>query len=205
MALFGLALVTGLVVGRALNGRVDRLGDSGLRRLPLLLAAFLAQPATRAIVGQNNAEASARALVAGLALVGAWLVLTVRDPAPSLPLKIALGIVGVGWLLNTMVMAANGAMPDRDEFVLPDDATGGLIARHESVDDDTRLAFLGDVIPTPLGPTRLISLGDAAMAAGIAAVVAAGMRGRRDTPPAPQPATTPSIADGLLLRSDEGQ
>ena len=76
----------------------------------------------------------------------------------------------------------------REDFELPEDATTGLSVRHESINDDTRLAFLGDVIPTPLGPTRLISLGDAVMAVGIAAVVAEGMRAGRDmTPACPAP------------------
>jgi hypothetical protein len=70
--------------------------------------------------------------------------------------------IGAGSLLNLIVFVANGLkMPVRDRF-----STGVL---HRPLDSSTRLPWLADVIPAPLGIR--VSIGDLLVFAGLAIVV----------------------------------
>jgi Family of unknown function (DUF5317) len=101
-------------------------------------------------------------LIGSNLLVLTWLVVN-----RSLP---GLLVAAVGLLMNLTVITVNGAMPVSADAVR---AAGGeeleisdSALKHEELDDDTRLGFLGDIIPLPgLG---IWSIGDVVLAAGLA-------------------------------------
>jgi Family of unknown function (DUF5317) len=101
-------------------------------------------------------------LIGSNLLVLMWLVVN-----RSLP---GLIVAAVGLLMNLTVITVNGAMPVSADAVR---AAGGeeleisdSALKHEELDDDTRLGFLGDIIPLPgLG---IWSIGDVVLAAGLA-------------------------------------
>ncbi len=97
-------------------------------------------------------------------------------------------IIGLGLLLNLVVMAANGGfMPITREAILAAGirsaqelpAEGARISRTKDVllsAEQTRLAFLSDVIVAPPVPTvRVYSLGDLVIAAGAFTLFQAAM------------------------------
>ncbi len=80
-------------------------------------------------------------------------------------------LAAVGTVLNVVVIAANGAMP----VSLRAAEVAGIRStemgiKHEILDADTVLPWLGDVIPVP-GLDALISVGDVVLAMGIAWLV----------------------------------
>jgi hypothetical protein len=99
-------------------------------------------------------------------------------------------LIAAGFLLNAVVIAANGAMPVSEEAA--DRAGVGITAlitgddaKHELLTDDTRLHLLADVIPVPLPTERgsnVLSFGDVVLAAGIGVLVLNGMLLREPLP-----------------------
>lgn len=102
-------------------------------------------------------------------------------------------VVGLGWALNFIVIAANGGMPlsrwayansgQTDRITI---GKGGFY-RIVQGGPHTKLFRLGDVIPLK-GYRIVLSIGDILMILGIAFVIAAAMRTVRRGTPAEQPA-----------------
>lgn len=95
------------------------------------------------------------------------------------------GLAAIGLLLNVLVISANGAMPVNPRAVRDADITESIEdagIKHEIMDEDTVLPWLGDTIGIPY-IRELLSLGDVVLALGIARLVYArmtveGSRGR---------------------------
>ena len=168
----------GLVVGFLSRGSLAGFGQARFRYLPLLLAGALLQVAIfTEFIGSEP---------------------FIRDLAPYLyVIALAMGLVAIylnrhiygltvvflGALLNFIVIAINGgSMPAREASL----RTAGTLEHVEDqharldaggdvqwpqlhiADDDTRLAFLGDVIPIPEGipAANVVSIGDILISAG---------------------------------------
>jgi hypothetical protein len=71
-----------------------------------------------------------------------------------------IAVIVVGGLLNFAAIVANGGQMPR--VVAPDPS---VLSNVQAMDENTRLAFLGDLISLPL-PGRLFSIGDVLIAAG---------------------------------------
>jgi hypothetical protein len=90
-------------------------------------------------------------------------------------------LAGLGLTMNITVILLNGAMPVSSDAA---SASGlsppaeGTAFKHERMDSDTRLPWLGDVVPVPL-VGEVWSPGDVVLAAGIARLVYAQMLIRR--------------------------
>ena len=181
MILFFAALLAGVGIGYLRGGRWQALSSFRVR-WPLLPAVAVAlqmilavAPALRGIGGARPAM-----LVASYLLVGGWIWANalVRDG----PLRRALVLVAEGWLLNVVVMAANGGMPVSGSALARIGHAGVVVShghlwKHVAVSSATRIPLLGDVIPVPVPLLRsVISVGDVAMLLGLgvaAAVVVA--------------------------------
>jgi hypothetical protein len=104
------------------------------------------------------------------------------------------GLVALGLLANALVVGANGAMPvSADAAARAGVGTADLIAgsdpRHVPAGPQTRLRWLGDVIPVPLPRVPLVvSPGDVLVAAGLGQLVVAGMLRPRPLPELPSDA-----------------
>jgi hypothetical protein len=166
-----LALTAALLTGGA------RLAQVRLRAVRLLVAAAVVQLGTSALApGSGLARGTAlvlTALLVGLFVYGNWRV-------AGTPL------IGLGLLLNLVVIAANGAMPvsvaaaeraglTRAELGLPGDAM------REPLGSGTVLGRLGDVVPVALPwQPQVVSPGDVLVAAGVGLLLVSARR--RQTP-----------------------
>jgi hypothetical protein len=169
-ALFVLLCAVG--IGYAAGGSLDRLGGLTLRRGRLVLVAVLVQLAGGLLGGPFYPLGLA--VSAGLV---AWFLAHNRGVRGT-------GLVGLGLLLNALVVGLNGAMPVSSEALgqarlSTQDLLAGNDPRHELVGPDTRLRLIGDLIPVllPVHP-EVVSVGDVLIAAGLAQLVVTAMRRR---------------------------
>ena len=169
MALVLCVLLAALAVGWSRGGSLERLGTLPLRRRRLVVAALLAQLGG-ALAGGVAYPAG---LVAGAGLALAFLVCN-RGTRGT-------GLVGLGFALNALVVAATGAMPVSVEASARAGVTTqylltGEDPRHEVLDGGSRLRLLADVVPVPLpGVPQVVSPGDVRVAAGAGQLVVLGM------------------------------
>lgn len=179
MSLVVAVLLVVLALGFALGGGLDRLGALPLRRPALVVTALLTQLGGALVGGPFY--------VIGL---GAAAVLVLRFLSLNRGIR-GTGLVALGLLANALVVGANGAMPVSPDAagragVTIQDLLTGADARHELSDGQTRLPWLGDVVPVPL-PLRpeVISAGDVLIAAGLGQLVLLAMLGVGTTGRAP--------------------
>jgi hypothetical protein len=182
-----LVLLLTVGVGWLRGGSLEQLATMQLR-WAWLVAAATALTVVGAFAGPLGLPAPGTvyvvSIIAGAALVCAFVVLNRH--------LIGIPLVAVGFAMNAVVIAANGAMPvsERAAERAGVDLTAlraAEDAKHEFADRRTRLRPLADVIPVPLpGPLRrgsnVVSAGDVVLAAGLAQLVLNGMRGRQISP-----------------------
>ncbi|MDQ1445729.1 MAG: hypothetical protein QOI20_2193 [Acidimicrobiaceae bacterium] len=183
MAYAFVAIVFGGLVGLALGGRLRNLGEHRLAAWPLLPAGVVLQLLSGA--ARNHADVALALLLASYVALGAFAAANAR--------VLGMALVGAGLAANLLVIAVNQGMPVRRQAAIDAgiarssaelDAINLKTKHHyERPSDD--LMFLADVIP--VRPLReVLSLGDAVMSVGIAAVVAALLR-REPAHPQPEP------------------
>jgi len=179
-------IVLGLAAGFAAGGRLRWLAANV--RFPwvwLLYAAVLAQVGA----GFTPAEWLAREAKFWI-VVGSYGVLIVWLGSVAAAhrswIRIAFALVAVGTALNLVAIAPNRGIPVSREALraarapIPSGEENRFALKHVFASDRTVLNWLGDTIP--VRPIRdVISIGDIVLGAGIALVIAAGMRTR---PPA---------------------
>lgn len=149
------------------GGSLHALADTRVRWMTLLFQGLLVQVAFDVWdpPGLTSTHALAVLFISNLA-VASFVVLNLRTPGMLL--------IGVGLVLNTLVITANGAMPVSSSassaagISAPSEVDNDL--KHERLNDDTRLGWLSDVIPVP-GLKEVLSLGDLLLAAGIARLI----------------------------------
>jgi hypothetical protein len=169
-------LLVALVVGRLAGGTFARLGALPMRARRLVVLALGAQ-LLGAVVG---GPAHAVGLAASAGLVVGFLALN-RGLRGT-------GLVALGLLANALAVGVNGAMPVSADAagragVGTSDLIAGVDPRHELTGPDTRLAWLGDIVPVPLPRFPLVvSPGDVLVAAGVGQLVVAGMLRTRRLP-----------------------
>ncbi|HWP61855.1 MAG TPA: DUF5317 family protein [Candidatus Binatia bacterium] len=176
------AVVAGLLVGRLLGGRLANLGALRIRWAPTAIVGLGVQLVLFSEPGGALAGTAAPAIyVASSALV---LGVVLRNLAlPGLPL------VALGAASNLLAIVANGGyMPADPAAVASLGRSGGGGYSNSVVLEDPALRPLTDIFALPawLPLANVFSVGDVAIAVGVAVAIAAGMRARGrsgDVPP----------------------
>jgi hypothetical protein len=157
-------------VARARGGRLEALADTRLRYAPLLVAGLSLQVLFAAWSPDWLTDQAELAIVlwSNLAVV---LFIALNRELPGMSL------MALGLALNVFVIASNGAMPvserASDLAGIPS-APGSAALKHELLGPDTKLPWLGDVIPLPrLG--EVLSVGDVVLIAGTIRLIYARM------------------------------
>jgi hypothetical protein len=178
VTLFTIAVAAGLAAGYARGGRLGRLGQLRLRA-PALAGLALAMQAGAGLVSPSGRFA---VVAVSYALVGTWLVLNLGRRCGAL--RLGVGLLAVGWVLNGVAIAPHRGMPvshaamERAGFSPAEDVTDGHLFKHVPDGRTTAVDWLGDVIPVrSLG--AVVSVGDLALLAGVAVCVAAAMASPR--------------------------
>jgi len=197
MTVILLVIVVACLAGLARGGTVQNLAALHLDAWPLVFVAVVAQ-AGGAFAGALGLPSPGAFYVVGM-VVSALLITVFVARNRTLP---GMPLVALGFLLNAVVVTANGAMPVSQEAA---DRVGlstvGLYrnadAKHELIDGGTRLRLLADVIPVPLpsplsSGSNVVSAGDVVLAAGIGVLVVNAMLRRRPRPSEP-PAAAPPV------------
>ena len=160
-------LVVALAAGLLRGGSLASLAETRVRWLILLFEGLLVQVVFDVWDPPGLTDTGGLAvLLLSNAAVGGFLVLNRRIPGML--------VVGLGLLLNTIVITANQAMPVSASAA----STAGLDPppsisddlKHERLDSETRLGWLADVIPIP-GVEEVLSIGDVILALGAGRVV----------------------------------
>lgn len=142
----------GIAAGLALGGRFARITSLQIRWLPALVIAVVTR-----LLAPSLGDLAAAAYVVAFAGIVAVAIANRRLPG--------MGYVAAGSALNLLVVAANGGMPVDPEAAafanvgVPED---GL---HRTLDQETRLPLLADVIPVGLFRS-VYSVGDVLLAFG---------------------------------------
>jgi hypothetical protein len=167
-------LVAGLLAGLLMRGRLTAIGEAQLRLWWLASVALAVQILLIRVAGDSSSLPwwMPLAHVASYALL--LLVVWANRRTFGLPL------VGIGLLMNTVVIAANGGMmpqaPETSHYRHPDAVAGEYLANSKTVllpRDQTTLWWLSDTIVIPSGThlPLIASPGDLVLAAGLAATV----------------------------------
>ncbi len=179
ITLFLESAVLGVIIGFLRGGRLNRLGRIDFRGWPLALAALLLQTLLWIDFGGRRVYTGEWGpylhLLSYLFLL-AFILFNRRQPG--------LLIIGLGLLLNLLVIAANGGAMPVDGSQLAPPAQEGLLSGakspfHEPLDKTTRLPLLGDILRLPYGDHRLVSVGDILLGGGLLFFIQRGMQERR--------------------------
>ena len=173
-------VVAGVALGYLLGGRLAGFRTVRIRALWLVWLAAGVQFAQYSVGGVQHVM-----LAVIFTVVLTWLA--VNLPRWPRAIRVAGSMIVLGALLNGLAIALNGRMPY--EPAAARDAglhAAAVTPKNDPADADTRLAVLGDTIPTR--PLRaVISPGDILIGGGACALVVFAMRRHRRSGPAPEP------------------
>lgn len=166
MILALIVAVLACLVALVRGGSLDNLASTHLRWSLLLFGALMVQ----IVVDLSDPPwlgdgAGFLIMLATNAAVIAFLALNRQLPGMAL--------AALGLLLNLIVIVANGAMPVSAwaaEVVGLSEQLQDPGVKHEVLDSQTLFPFLGDIIPIP-GLSKIVSVGDVVLAAGIGLLV----------------------------------
>jgi hypothetical protein len=174
-------LLIAVVAGYLARGRLRNLAHLRMRGVALLVAAMVVAVATKLVpVDVLRPGPFATAVVVSLALVGAFLALNVARTRGAL--RVALVLMGLGWLLNATAIIVNGHMASPAAVLTGHHSSvntwiGPHLAEHAVLNANTHLPWLSDAMTLHV-PGYLISLspGDLVVAAGVVLFIVQGMR-----------------------------
>lgn len=165
MTLVVVAVVAAVGVGYGRGGRLSNLAHARLARSWLVAAAVVAQ-GLLALLGAGGVGRTGGSLLL-VASYGALLAFVWSNR--FLP---GMVLVFIGFGLNAVVIAVNGAMPVSRQALGAVGAGPGQFAsgKHRLLRPDDLLRPLADVLPVPLLHT-VVSVGDLILAAGVGVLV----------------------------------
>ena len=164
MILIPFAIVAGILIALIRDG-----GFAALRSLRIRWAPLLVAGAALTVLADLAPIPGA----IGLLIVG--LLMLLAGVAANFHLAGAITL-GIGILLNTVVMVVNAHIPVRLESLVSSGEVGAgdlspdLSSVRQLEDADTRLAFLGDIVPIGILNT-VVSFGDLIASAGVIVLV----------------------------------
>jgi uncharacterized protein DUF5317 len=145
-------LLAGFILGLAFGGNWRNLRRFDLKLSPVLLAGIIARAAAPFLGGLG-----VTASLAGLVLVA--LVAIVNRVLPGA------WLIGLGSLLNAVVIFVNGGMPVDPGAIAASGKPASAGGLYVLLGPDTRLPFLADVLLVPV-VNNIYSVGDVVVAVG---------------------------------------
>jgi len=173
------AAVLGILIGWLKGGQLRNLSNLQIRLVLLAVMAYLLQfgldYAGRLEMDFITGQVMPLHLLSYL-LMGVFIFANLRLPG--------MWVMGAGIFLNFVVIAANGGvMPVSAASLSPELAkllTSGEPVLHTYMTEGANLAYLADILPTPLFPGGKISIGDVILSLGVVLFLQQGMQDRRN-------------------------
>jgi hypothetical protein len=173
-------LALGVVIGLCFGGSLRSLSELTLRWWPLALVGLALQ-----IVPATSHGWAVALLIASYGVLVVFVLVNIRLPG--------IWLIALGFVLNLIVVGANGGMPIGDPALRAAYGSGAAEQRRELVQGaggakhhlqrpSDRLLFLSDVIPVPAPIHIVMSVGDIASLAGAFWLVLAATLGRARQP-----------------------
>ncbi|MGI6097166.1 MAG: DUF5317 domain-containing protein [Dethiobacteria bacterium] len=156
-------LILSVIIGLLRGGKLARLAEVKIKCFPLILCALLLR---FVVVVFGGKELFFFVIYGSYLQIVAYLLLVYALYRNGSALRVA----AIGVLLNFLVITFNGGVMPVSATAL--ELTGlemELYTTHTYIDEGTALWFLGDIIPIPppYPYTRVVSIGDIFLAAGI--------------------------------------
>lgn len=169
------AVLAGMFIGWIRKGKLRQLANLTLSGWPMALVALILQAA---IIVDFNAGWGHLQGVAPYLHIFSYIPLLLF--ACCNRKQQGMTLIGLGLLLNLLVIAANGGMmpvdPSRLAPALQEELLSGAGSPlHIPLAGQTKLAFLGDLIRIPYGQYKVISAGDILLALGVCVLIQKGM------------------------------
>lgn len=171
-------IVIGIIIGWIMKGRLKNLGDLPIKGKWLIIILGLMVVFIKYTQSPERKLLYQALMISFFVIMSYLLVINRRLPGVKL--------IMVGLCLNFLVMAVNGGRMPVSEWA---EVVSGQIAylpellndtgsRHVLLTEQTRLFFLGDIIPIPppYPISRVISVGDIFLILGIIHMIVIGMR-----------------------------
>ena len=183
MAIILIGLALGTSIGYAIGGRLARLARNLKLKATWIIYVALAIQILVLVPPLRSAGDDARFFVVlvSYAVIAVWLAL--NAVAQRRTLRLAVILITIGWLANLAPIALNGGMPvSRHALALAGNASPSAgskgFFKHVIASPETDFNWLGDIVPMRAFST-VISVGDVFLLAGVAFVIAGGMRLRQ--------------------------
>ncbi|ERI94153.1 hypothetical protein HMPREF1982_01165 [Clostridiales bacterium oral taxon 876 str. F0540] len=174
--MFFIALIIAIIIGYVLNGRLKNINAEKVKGLYLVFAAFFLEYIILALLKKGSIKIGTLTLLSDIIMYSMLMIFTYLNRKDKWLL-----MLGIGFMLNAVVIFANGGMMPVSETVVRaygfngDLGTTGL---YRFVDSNTHFVFLADIIP--LGNRRLgiASLGDIVECVGVAGFIISEMKSK---------------------------
>lgn len=168
------ALILAIILGYIFKGKLKNLESVNLKRVYLIVIAFALEAVIIILIRKNMLSPGTLVYVGHLIvyiLLFYFVYLNKKDNC--------ILMMGVGFLLNAVPIFLNGGL-------MPVSATSAVKAGittnvskeglYTIIDSNTRLWFLGDIIPKTILRHFVLSVGDIVIALGLVLFVVTGMR-----------------------------
>ncbi|HHV99420.1 MAG TPA: DUF5317 domain-containing protein [Clostridiaceae bacterium] len=183
--LYILTVCLGIIIGLIMKGRISNLAEIKIKKVWLIILAFLIQAVARIIGAKGIQMPAESAIVIQLAVFLLMAACFWFNRYYS-----GMVFIGIGYLMNTVVMAANGGRMPVSEKVLAatsishfiDNIKTGKDIKHVIMNSGTKMKFLADIIPIPgfLGSMmQVVSIGDLVILVGIFILTVELVTGRK--------------------------
>lgn len=168
------AIVLAVIIGFLMKGNLKNLANIEIKGLYIVIIAFLLEAFDIISIRKGMLHVGTFTLIMDIIMYSLLLLFVVKNIKNPY-----IVMIGIGFALNAAAIFANGgAMPVSLSAVravgLSDNvASMGL---YTLIGGNTKLWFLGDIIPYTLFNINIISIGDIISAAGVMLLIIANMR-----------------------------
>lgn len=167
-------IVLAIIIGFIQKGNLKNLSNLKFRGVIFLIAGFVIEAIIILLVRQGIIVQGPITFISDLLLYSLLFVFVIKNKSDSL-----IYLVGLGFLLNAVAIFANGGtMPVTLNAVNAIGLSGSVATEglYKLVDTNTRLWFLGDIIPYTFINKNIISIGDIILSLGIMLIIIREMK-----------------------------
>ncbi|MEG0326627.1 MAG: DUF5317 domain-containing protein [Cellulosilyticaceae bacterium] len=173
--MFGISIILAIVIGYILKGRLKHLINLEFKYIGLIVVGFVLERILNLLIQQGILEINPLTYVLDLLMYGMIFAFIVMNRK-----HMEFVIMGIGFLMNAIVIFANGgAMPVSAKALEAMGVVGELVDKglYAMMHDLTRFKILADIIPIHLSKIGfVISIGDIVLCLGMMILIIKGMK-----------------------------